>query len=285
MKRIYLLLTLCAVAFPGCIKYISLDVEHEVKPVLNALMYRDSILTAEVSISMTPNTAMPGLRSDAVVKLYENGTFLETLAKNEHEGKTRYVSSRPLKGGTHYRITAEVPGYPMVEGEDVIPGQVIDFTADLEKRPANGANDYFIQLKLNDPPAQRNYYRVRLYSLTQYSNSTPWRRLSNITYLGPELEDLFFGESNLFQYVFDDAMFGGRIRQLPFKTREWYRVIKFELEVSEITRDTYLFMQSAELQRSKNHHAFAEKVTVHNNIRNGLGLVGGIAIGWKELIP
>lgn len=100
-----------------------------------------------------------------------------------------------------------------------------------------------------------------------------------------ELIELFSEGEAMNDYVFDDAMFGGRIRQLPFSTHQWYPVGKFEIEVSQISRDAYLYLQSLELQRVKKHEAFSEGVTVHGNIRNGYGIVGGLAVGWKILLP
>lgn len=286
MKHIYLLLIGCAVASAGCIKQIEVDFTPEVKPVLNALLQCDSVVKADVSMSVRPNEFLEGQRNDAVVKVYENGVFMETLQMKLEYNNARYVGTKRLKSGSHYRVTAEVPGYPMVDGEDVIPGQLGEFSAVLEKRSVNGAEDYFIKLKINDPATERNYYRVRLFAWYDYNNGiTPSRSHAVFTYEGPEFWDLYQGDESGFQYVFDDAMFGGHIRQLLFKTRKWTSVKKFELEVSQLSRDAYLYLQSLELQRIKNHQAFAEKVTVHNNIRNGLGIVGGIAIGWKIFIP
>src|SRR5688572_3981021 len=115
-----LLFVLSVLMISSCDKDFDIPIPEESnKVVVNLLMNKDSIMIARVSLSgrLTNYQPMPDI-SNAVMNLYENGTFKGTLTPYVMAGRTYYRNNTLPQAGATYRVTAAVPGYPEVSGSD-----------------------------------------------------------------------------------------------------------------------------------------------------------------------
>src|SRR6186713_11068 len=121
-----LLFLLLIFTISSCEKTFNIPIPEESnKPVLNLLMNKDSVMMARVTLSTRLNgmNEMQEIKN-AVVNLYENETFKETLMPAQYMGRIYYRSNTLPKAGAIYRVTAAVPGYEEASGTDRIPDTV-----------------------------------------------------------------------------------------------------------------------------------------------------------------
>lgn len=287
MKKTYLVYLLAVIAVAGCYKTYEMDWPGGyVKPVINTLLQHDSILQVSVSESALPQDYRVKHREDAIVKLYADGVYQETLQPQLVNHNIIFFSQGKLNRSRRYRVTAEIPGFQMAEGENAIPPPIPPFDAEVSPIMKGGnVYNYRIKIRLHDNAAEHNYYRVRLFYRHKYGGQELGRsgpvRLQND---GTENWELF-GDSSVDEVLLDDALFNGRSPLYQFKTDALSYAEELYLEVSQLTRDTYQYFRSAELQRRKGNDVGAEKVTVHSNIRNGLGIVGGMTVQYFKYKP
>src|SRR5687768_5390961 len=102
-----LLLLLLIQMISSCRKDITIAVPEESnKVVLNLLMNKDSTMIARLTLSGRLNNTWPAPEiKNAIVNLYENGTFKETLTTYLYNGFTYYRGNTPAQTGATYRVT------------------------------------------------------------------------------------------------------------------------------------------------------------------------------------
>src|SRR5688572_24001827 len=105
MTQRLLLFILLIQMISSCKKDITIPVPEESdKVVLNLLMNKDSIMIARVTLSGRLNSTQPLPEiKNAIVNLYENGTFKEPLTPFISYGHTYYRGSTPAQAGATYR--------------------------------------------------------------------------------------------------------------------------------------------------------------------------------------
>ncbi len=283
MRKIWLLLLPGCTLFAGCYKNFQVKPpEGYVKPVLNALLVRDSLLKIRVSQSTAPGDRSVVYRNDALVKFYGDDEFWGIMTLRREPRDTYFVAG-PFDTGKRIRISAEVPGFPLVEGESVIPAASPDMETEIRLTiPPFGPTKFNILFRLHDPGGQRNYYRIRILpkDTAEYSRDFFYPPLE-LTYSGIENWG-FFGDDDAREVFFDDAMFDGRVPVLRFTGESYNRMPEYEVELSHLSHEAYLYLRSLELQRRRETNDVAEKVKVFSNVRNGLGIVGGMAVRrWR----
>ncbi|MDZ7635653.1 MAG: DUF4249 family protein [Bacteroidales bacterium] len=130
-------LLLIAVSAGSCESVIKFRGEGvDPKIVIYSLLHPDSLIKVSVAVShaVYEERYDPEQITDAVVRLYRDGKFLETLTYEPHEPQpdsytedpySRYVSrvNRPDYGST-YRIEVEIPGLKTASGEAMLPEMV-----------------------------------------------------------------------------------------------------------------------------------------------------------------
>lgn len=287
MKKAYLVYLLAILAVAGCYKTYELEWPGGyTKPVINTFIQHDSLIKVTVSHSSAPEEYQVYHRKDATVKLYADGVYQETLQPRQVAHAIIFFSQLPLSRGTRYRVTAEIPGFPMAEGEDIIPSPVPGIEASFSPiMMGNYVSNYRIKFRVHDNGAEHNYYRIRLFFKTTFNGHTYTTTVpSRLTNDGTENWELF-GDDSVEEVLLDDALFNGRSPLYQFKTHSLSYADEFYLEVSQLTRDAYQYFRSAELQRRRRGDDIAEKVTVHSNIRNGLGIVGGMTVQYFTYKP
>ncbi len=108
----------------GCVKVENdVEVRFKKKPVVNCLFYPDSIWKVNVTLSPSSSSELPEPIYNALVKLFEDGNFVEEL---KHERDGNYISllnKKPVTGKT-YSISVQVAGYPLLTAKDTIPSAI-----------------------------------------------------------------------------------------------------------------------------------------------------------------
>lgn len=277
-----LLFLLLMLTISSCEKTINISIpEESSKPVLNLLMNKDSAMLARVTFSTRLNSDQPiPEATNAIVKLYENGTLKETLSPYLVAGRTYYRANTLPKTGATYHVTAAVPGYAEVSGSDQIPDTVKTGEMKVTYPEGNGwSSPATVTLQLHDDPAVQNYYRIRLYILHEWVDASgiPGRYKMKLSFEADEADLELISDDFRSDFYITDALFNGRSPRFTFKAYPGIDFQKMIVEISSLTYHSYNYLYSAFMAKEKNEDALSEKVIVYNNIVNGLGIVGGAA--------
>jgi hypothetical protein len=256
------------------------------KVVLSVLLNKDSVIVGRVSLSSEYAFGSPEIK-DAVVNLYENGTFKETLTSYSHSRYTYYRGNTLPRAGATYQVTAVVPGYSEVSGSDYIPDTVkIGEMRMTVAQVNNSRSKATINLQLHDDAAVQNFYRIRIYHYSESVNPDGTIRPQKglIRFETDDTDWGVFGDKEREAFYTTDALFNGRSVRLTFRTNNVGQFKKMIIEVSSLTYSSYNYLNSTYLAQEKNDDLLSEKVIVYNNIEHGFGIVGGVAQREYDLV-
>jgi hypothetical protein len=284
-----LLVLLLILTISSCEKsvYISIP-EESSKPVLNLLLNKDSAMLARVTFStrLNGNPYVPEAKN-AIVNLYENGTFKETLSPYVTAGRTYYRGNTLPKAGAIYRVTAAIPGYEEVSGSDQIPDTVKTGEMKVTLTQNNGwGGQATVNVQLHDDPAVQNFYRIRLYLIHEWVDANGnhgWQKIPQY-FEGEEADLELINDVVRTDFYVTDALFNGRSPRFSFKANTGGDFQRMIVEISSLTYHSYNYLHSAFMAMEKNDDGLSEKVVVYNNIVNGLGIIGGVAQREYELV-
>lgn len=282
-----LLLLLFVFTVSACERSFNVSIPEESnKPVLNLIMNKDSVMIARVSMSARLNEKGPKEVQNAVVNLYEDGNFKETLTPYVQSRRTYYRSNTPAKAGATYRVSAAVPGYEEISGTDKVPDTVSVQGIKMTITKVDAwQSKVAITVQLQDDPGVQNYYRIRLYQMVAYENGvgdTVYLKYPQYFETGepglPILE-----EDSRSEFYTTDGLFNGRNPVFVLKANLFDNFKSMIVEISSLTYDSYNYLNSSYLAREKNDDGLSEQVIVYNNIIKGFGIVGGVAQREYEL--
>lgn len=276
------LIILFVLTIGSCEKMVNIPIPEEPgKPVLNLLMNKDSIMMARVTLSGRLNGThdIPEI-PNAVVNLYENGTFKEKLTPYLISGRTFYRGTTLPQAGATYRVTAAASGYAEISGSDHIPDTVKTGEMNMTVAPLNNWQARTtISVQLHDDPAVQNYYRVRIYLIIEWVDIRG-NRVRQKVHQNFEVEEAslsLLNDMSRAEFFTTDALFNGRSPRFNFRVNTSAEVKKMMVEITALTYNSYNYLNSAFMAREKNEDGLSEKVIVYNNIENLLGIVGGVA--------
>lgn len=288
--------------------------ETEPKVVIYALLHPDSLVSVSVaeSHSIFRVPYQPRLTTDAVVRLYRDGTLLETLTYQTPgptpdyyppKSTSRYVSQtyKP-EYGHDYRIEVEVPGFRKAYGDTRLPAPVTVEVADTSSRDTGyGYREMTVKLRFRDPAGEENFYRFTanslagLYTGDKYEPYNPEIAVGvqevDISYgamsdplIAPSQEDDFFDMSMPNMYnIFLDELIPGKEYTMRltyngfYPDTDYYEFLFAWFHLSTITRDLFLYLQSYSAHLQTRDNFLAEPVPVYTNVNNGLGVVGAMS--------
>ena len=146
-----------------------------------------------------------------------------------------------------------------------------------------------ITLKINDPPAEHNFYRLRVLGVATkeevYGADTfPFYLLSDVY----TSDDIIFSDNMLtkpyaeweagFSNVFDDHLFNGKEYTFIVESRKRYgdnpHVV---VELQSISPDLYYFLKSYQVFRISTDDVFTTPIGLYSNIREGWGIFGALS--------
>lgn len=286
----YIFLLLIAVGFLACNTEVIIKVPSEAnKPVINVLMNKDSIIYVRITLSgrLVTNGSYTEPK-DAIVQLFDNGQFKETLTLRKVGYYDHYCSTTKMEAGHTYKVTAAIPGQELAEGTDMVPD-----TAELGelKRievPINGIDvDNKAILQIKDKAGEKNYYRIRIfggYNAQPIPGEPPiitkFGSPADIKSDDPSFDLLDEGGNT--EIFMDDKLFDGRSPRFVFSLESKAQIQYLIAEVSALSYDSYRYLKTSYMAARKAENPFTEKVLIFNNIKNGLGIVGGV--GLREYI-
>lgn len=293
------LLVCTIVSFASCEKDIKVDVP-EMKPGLTLFSHTETgtpmtvVVGKSVSIlRYTHNSDM--YVNNATVKLYANGTFVETL---EFEPTMNWYMSRVnIDPGKRYKIIVEAPGYTTVEAEAEAPGKVparLQYIADTTiTNPFGGGMMMGTAVAISfDDPAGSDYYQLNFYSADQLVGGfapEPSQECLNIKdpSIDPQLDVIGGGDCVSGDIVFNDALFGGKTKQImtavsPFVLSP---IIGTDttlpaFKLTRISEARYRYVRSYKKARDTDGNPFAEPVNVYTNVKNGYGIFSIVSPEW-----
>ena len=271
MKRIlrYLpalaIMTLLTVSCEEEIKFKGEKIDPKI--VIYSLLQPDSMITVSVAKShaVFEERYVPKQITDAVVKLYRDGEFIETLTYVAPEPQpeyypvipySKYVSQgvKPVYGST-YRIEVEMAGMKKASGEarlpDIIPVIGLDT---IEDQQAEGYLLMEAKVRFSDPGGKNNFYRIAARSSEGMyfgDKAVPWSSevpvtvyesdcssaSSNDPVISPrkEEQDLFDMQIQNTYHVFSDELIAGKEYALTLEiNHRWPDTDYYEFSIYSI---------------------------------------------------
>jgi hypothetical protein len=285
------------------------------KIVIYSLLQPDSMITVSVAKShaVFEERYVPKQITDAVVKLYRDDEFVETLTYVVPEPQPEYYSAvpyskyvsqgvKPIYGST-YRIEVEMAGMKKASGmarlPDIVPVNGLDT---IEDQQADGNILMEAKVRFSDPGGKNNFYRIAARSaegMYYGDKSVPWSpgtpvsiyendcsyASSNDPVISPQKEeqDLFDMQIYNTYHIFSDELIAGKEYALTLELShrwpdtDYYEFSLFNFELQSITEDLYMYLRTSSAHMQTNDAYIIEPVLVFTNIENGLGVVGAMS--------
>lgn len=282
MKTFNFLPILATVLLTSCQKKLTIDLASDAdRPVLNVLMNENTPLKVRFTLSgrLTNEQAFKE-PENAETKLYENDVFKESLKPQTIDGTKYYVSTIGVFKDKKYRVTAAAPGFNLVEGSDIIPDIS---TIEINNQSVIESNNDQYKLKFNfllkNNSKEKQYYRFRI--LYEENNSGKTNKKTPF-YIRPVNTPDILGNGNSSKkaWFVEKAQPAGETIFYAFSTDDNPASKNRYIEVTLLTETSYKYLKSVAKAEDSKNSPFTEKVIIHSNIQNGLGIVGGLS--YKE---
>ena len=295
--------------FFACEKEIELDLKEEEKLVLFSNFTPDSLFKLFLSTSFvnTDSTAAPTYPENAIIQLFENGTYLENfIYKRNTSSQTPYYFANIIpRAGIEYSIIADFNNYPTIKSNNIIPEKPIIENHELievtsiedDEFPGYFENTVKARLKLPHDIVQPKYYHLRAWKTTtffdivgidtipffSYREDLDLNLPNNVDYTPTKHEPEILFCSNVFTEFPDGIEIS---TSFPFEPQYEFRVPIY-LEVRQVSEDYYLFHKSVGEQEntsSSNGILPSRSILIHNNIEEGIGNFSGYNVTIDSLM-
>jgi hypothetical protein len=233
----------------GCEKVIDVDlnVSEPVVVIEGNLSWKHTSLKVKIS---TTGSYFDSGGSEPVEGA---AVFLETAAgvrmEVKDEGEDNYRLDRvPLKGGSPYKLIAEVDGYEYSAVSVLNPSVKIDsLSGEFYKEARFFDGGFRIQLFFMDPAGQKNYYRVKVYKNGALFNSA---------------DDLI---------VFDDGVLDGKSVQVRLRGQTFAAGDTARVELLSICKNAWEYFNTLREMASLNPGSPSPANPVTNFTNGALG--------------
>ena len=316
MKKIIFLLII-TISLSSCIEVLDIDLDKEDRfLVLNGFVSPDSLIKVNLSTSINAldGDAFIKFIDDAEVILYEDGNEIETMKKDTFG---YFISTIKPDLSKSYSVSAKSGSYPQLEATTTIPKSIpineiemdiqIDSVTETWYDVETGlyfdttlytiSGDGTVYVSFDDPSAEKNYYLLS-YSvvkpiifwdeygnqyITGYYEQPIWYQLD-----GSSENVEYFSLSTISQgYVFNDEFFSGTEKKLKTTIYTWDLYDQYSgylpesplyIHLYTLSEDLYNFIISYNKYQETLGNPFAEPVNIFSNVKNGLGLLGGLNV-------
>jgi hypothetical protein len=297
-------IALTALLLAGCTKFLEFDGEGaRPRLVMNALLQADSTFEVHLSNSVgyVDNISIEDQINGEVRVRNAQGELIETLL---HAGEGRYIGAQTAQSGMRYTIEADHPGFSSITASDRVPEPVAILAVDTFSAVTNDPfgsewNNLNIALTFNDPAAE-NYYSIEVFQnetffvdyiydpeLNSYVLDTVWLDSPAYFQVGLATTDPILinetptgiAENEAFgnQFLFSDALFNGGTRTLTFRIESFTPNSRYVVRLSSLSHDYFRYLRTVDRYLSADGDPFAEPVLVFSNVKDGLGILGGIS--------
>lgn len=273
-----MLLICSGIFFPACDNIFEnpiddLDLpQHEPLVAATALLSPlDSVPKIFISrtIGITEQLAYDALEN-AVVELYRDQTL---YAEFYYDPASKfYLASQPFfEDHGSFRLEVEVPEFPAIYSEQIIPSPIIDLNTVLNINGGplqHGQPTDELILSFSDDPNTDNYYELIVFPVFSYDS------LKRGEQIYPESIDESLIKLDGGKFTFSDENRNGQQIGVSIYSNRFYSESLLELHVclSSITKDKYLFLRTYQKYYENTGDLFSEPTIVHSNIENGEGI-------------
>jgi len=222
--------------------------------------------------------------TDAEVKLYEDGVFVENLVlesdsyiKNGQKYTVYQYSTKETKAqiGKIYKIDIENPANKKVSASTIIPNMVALISVDtiFNYTVNDEENSMFVEGRLDEN--NNVVLNSQIYSWS-YDQDTIF------SYFDEDIENLFYSPSPNSFLIFTDKKIEGQTHEIElsrsYTNGSYYGPQKDEfsqyiIELHSITKEGYTYLRTIDLQKQSSSDQ--EPVLSYTNIENGIGIFTG----------
>lgn len=272
-------LILCA-GFISCKKTIIIDLPQDVnKPVLNSLIKHGKPIEVSLSLSkwLAPNESFPQI-TDAKVQLYENGIFKEILDTMTIRGKTRYLSKSIAQKNNRYKIVADVKGFKPLEAEDDIPDidKITVLNQSQKKVSSTVESKFRFDFSVRNGGNTTIYYRIRILNHFDIFSGLKLDQPSPLIVSNNKNSQLVDNVETFAYWLESNPQKPGSITNYSFSTSTLPKGQNI-LEVAVLSESAFKYLNSSQKAGDFEGDFTSERIIIFNNIKNGLGIVGGYA--------
>ncbi len=309
MKKIIIVSVLITLMF-ACRKEIDIKVpDSERKIVLNAMIFPDSVFTANVfrSNHVQDNLMQLLYLNNATVNVYEAGNLIDVLPLDT-AGYYR-GSAVTAEQGHEYTIEAVVPNLKTVESTTKMMEKVPVLSVDSlglttfdngQYYEVDTVKQYYTLYRVNfkDNPDTEDFYRIKIESeatepydttaydpyLNQYYTYTVYPPQPYVETNDPAID---ISPDRDAYYYLSDKLFNGETYGFEFGVMvpDDYKGHKLYINVEHISPDFYHYIISLNFQHQTNGlELFFQTVEVYNNIENGFGILGTATVSRDSVI-
>ncbi|MBU0764328.1 MAG: DUF4249 domain-containing protein [Bacteroidetes bacterium] len=291
MKTLSYILILSILLSCSCRKVIEMDIpDKDKKIVLNCILQPDTTVSIHLSksIGILDNDSEIESLNNAVIRLYENNSLLETLI---FQGYGFYNSTFPVETGKTYRIEASYPGLHDVSAEAAVPVPIPVLSWDTLSYTYHNYDNIYdeehealqCRIRFSDPIQEDNYYMIGV----TCKNDDGYGDYSNSIWFESEDPALDIENSKIFitdykeVVIFDDEIFDGlgyTFNLYLFKDYLSPGENKLTFTLYTLPVDLYRYFRSYSFYQGAYQDPFAEKVQIFSNIENGFGIFGGYGV-------
>lgn len=306
-----MLITLSLIAFASCEKVVEFNADTtESKLVMISNPQADSIVQVRLSYSrfFLDNSSFK-TEDHATMTLSVNGT-VQYSPTNVHTGIYSF-NYRPQPGDT-LTLRATVAGREPIVAGTRVPNRPIVTVADSAEWETtdNYGTSLKIKFHLNDPAAQHNYYRLRIYHIDTivyqqiyYPDTTTHTDTAFLAeYSSFNCSDaLIVGQTDIVSTIdgetgttssdllFTDANINGTNHEISINVsygtyfyntstaKQHYFVV-----VESLSRDRYLYLQTCQSSKDDMSY-FSEPTQIHCNVVGGIGSFAASSGVMKEV--
>ncbi len=233
--------------------------------------------------------------NNASVKLFENGTLVETVPFNVSE-KT-YKSSTTAQAGKDYKVIVDAPSFTSAEATSSTPVFVpivnMSKTSNV-KLDMDGNYMDELRITFKDPPGKGDYYILKYIPVFPDSFGHMQEEGSVCVYTADasleSIDNEDIGQNTCMDskgLFFRDALFDGTSKELSLfvgnmysqlKTNARGEVIYPSIELYHVPEAYFKYMKSYMFANMNNGNPFAEPTNVYTNVVNGYGVFSILSI-------
>ena len=295
--------------FSSCYYELSFPNEEISDIVVSSFIANDSLIKVDLlGITSVSDFSQKKYITDAEVKLYEDGVFVENLVlesdsyiKNGQKYTVYQYSTKETKAqiGKIYKIDIENPANKKVSASTIIPNMVALISVDtiFNYTVNDEENSMFVEetfkIRFSDPVGE-NYYRLTLMKvegrLDENNNvvlnsqiySWSYDQDTIFSYFDEDIENLFYSPSPNSFLIFTDKKIEGQTHEIElsrsYTNGSYYGPQKDEfsqyiIELHSITKEGYTYLRTIDLQKQSSSDQ--EPVLSYTNIENGIGIFTG----------
>jgi hypothetical protein len=297
----------------ACEKNVEIDID-ETDPmiVLNSVLKADSSVVVFLSRTrhVLDNKDITPISGAEVILQDENGNKV-TL---DYSGNGSYTTDEiAVLPGTEYTVSASAKGFNPVTASCMVPRPVEIMRMDTSSLYTEwGDREITMDLIFSDPPDEVNYYTISatarvavLYREIRERFDTLYETPDTVvtgfvldtidTYVNRyepvyiESEDLAVEEYDFDGgVIFSDKIFNGKQYSFNMKLYTWsfYEAADTSaiyINLQAIDENYFRYIDTREKHYYAREDPFAVPVVVHNNIENGVGILGGMTISADSI--